>query len=208
MKAFLIATGVLSDTQNEPYPSALLPLLDRPFIQHVIEFLTNQGVDHFDIVISDFPEKIEALIGDGKRWGITVIYHLVKNPTDSYKPLRYIDVADVDNFLLVHTDRLISVDLLESKIFSGKSDLLLYSYLDESDEKKESSTIWTGWACLSRQYLPDKPEGMSKTSFGDYLTNLSEANIKIVDSDLILNIQSYQDFLNAHKILLSKKSKD
>ncbi len=41
MIAVIIAPGLSPGMEalNERYPSPLLPLVDRPFIQHVVEFL-------------------------------------------------------------------------------------------------------------------------------------------------------------------------
>jgi len=64
MTAILIATQKWLQMQRlgERYPSALLPLMDRPFIQHIIETLVSRGCSRFEVVLSHRPEKIEALL--------------------------------------------------------------------------------------------------------------------------------------------------
>ena len=57
-------------------PAALLPLVDRPFIQHVVEHLVDCGITEIHVVLSHLPEKVEALLGDGQRWGIRIRYSL------------------------------------------------------------------------------------------------------------------------------------
>ena len=71
MRAIVIATGEAPDMTglSERYPAPMLPLVDRPFIQHVVEILVDQGVTVFDFVLSHQPEKIEEVLGDGTRWG-------------------------------------------------------------------------------------------------------------------------------------------
>ena len=74
MRAVLFCTGdwpALAPL-NDRLPGPLLPLLDRPFLQHVVEYLISRGVKRFDIVLSHLPEKVEEALGDGKRWGCPI----------------------------------------------------------------------------------------------------------------------------------------
>ncbi len=63
----------------------LLPLADKPFIQHVVEFVANHEVRDFHFILSHLPEKIEEALGDGVRWGCKFRYHLLPGDGD---PLR------------------------------------------------------------------------------------------------------------------------
>ena len=67
MRAVLIATGEWRDAAAlaEWYPVPLVPLHDRPLIQHIVEFFARQGIRQYDIVLSHQPEKIEHHLEDG-----------------------------------------------------------------------------------------------------------------------------------------------
>ena len=54
MRVILLAIGVNPEVQKfvPEQMAALLPLLDRPFVQHVIERLSAQGAREFDVVMS------------------------------------------------------------------------------------------------------------------------------------------------------------
>src|SRR5262249_10913583 len=107
MRAILIATGEGPGVAplDERYPVPLLPLVDRPFLQHVIEFLAHNGIKQIDLVLSHLPEKIENYFGDGTRWGSTITYHLARDPTRPYRLLRALHY-DGNPILLGHADRL------------------------------------------------------------------------------------------------------
>ena len=89
MRAFLVSTQEWPEKQlerKEQTPS-LLPLMDRPFIQHVLEQLVLQGFKSFDIVLCSYPESYKSLLGDGSRWGVTcgIIWSRIrKNPIDQF----------------------------------------------------------------------------------------------------------------------------
>ncbi|MCP4461055.1 MAG: hypothetical protein GY816_23990, partial [Cytophagales bacterium] len=102
MRAFLITTNELAERTpwGDAYPSAMMPLIDRPFIQHVVEYLVNQGFDRFDVVLCQHPEKIKALLGDGTRWGVKFKYHLVKEPSKTILTLKCLDFDRSNEWLL------------------------------------------------------------------------------------------------------------
>src|SRR5437764_2986305 len=118
MRAIIIATGESPGTEplNEHYPTPLLPLVDRPFLQHVIESCVHQGIFRFDFILSHLPEKIEHFLGDGKRWGCTFTTHLVGDPLRPYRLLKILNFGDRpgESLLLGHADRLPQLRLAEA----------------------------------------------------------------------------------------------
>lgn len=77
MKALLLV--------REPHPEwsflghdrtpVLLPFLDRPMLQHVVESLVARGCTEIGLIVMTAIEPIRALVGEGRRWGakITVL---------------------------------------------------------------------------------------------------------------------------------------
>jgi dTDP-glucose pyrophosphorylase len=69
MRAFLVSTQEWPEKQlerKEQTPS-LLPLMDRPFIQHVLEQLVLQGFKSFDIVLCNYPESYKSLLEHARK---------------------------------------------------------------------------------------------------------------------------------------------
>ena len=81
MRAILVATGEAPDLAafRAHWPAPMLPLADRPWIQHVVESLASRGFTEFDVILSHFPGQVRALLGDGGRWGITTRCHLARD---------------------------------------------------------------------------------------------------------------------------------
>src|SRR5437879_4267196 len=116
MRVILIATGQANGLAplDEHYPAPLLPLLDRPFLQHVVEYVAQQGVTRFDFVLSQHPERFEDLLGDGTRWGCRFTFHLAGDALRPYRALQTLDLGpDGEPVLLGHADRLPPVRLSE-----------------------------------------------------------------------------------------------
>jgi NDP-sugar pyrophosphorylase family protein len=57
---------VLADAK----PAAALPFLGEPFISHWLHELAARKTKEVRLITSDAPEILEALVGDGSRWGL------------------------------------------------------------------------------------------------------------------------------------------
>ncbi len=62
--------------------SAFLPMMGKPFLQHILEYVERLGLREWEIYLSDSADEVEQFIGDGERWGVTLSYHLLKKGAD------------------------------------------------------------------------------------------------------------------------------
>ncbi|MEI0737721.1 NDP-sugar synthase [Paenibacillus sp. JTLBN-2024] len=73
MNVLLLAGGLGTRlrpmTENMPKPMA--PILNRPWLEHLILHLKEQGVHRFVIALKHHPEKIRNHFGDGRRLGVS-----------------------------------------------------------------------------------------------------------------------------------------
>ncbi len=103
MKTVIIATGENPEMQAlaERHPIPMLNLLDRPFIQHVVEYVVQQGLTEIDFLLSHKPEKFEGHLGDGTRWGAAFRYHLARDAARPFRTLKALRLARGDEPILV-----------------------------------------------------------------------------------------------------------
>jgi len=59
---------------TERRPKPLVPVLDRPILEHIILGAREAGVDHIALIIGHLGECIEEYFGDGSRLGVTLEY--------------------------------------------------------------------------------------------------------------------------------------
>ena len=191
----------------ERYPAAMLPLMDRPFIQHVMETLVNRGCSRFEVVLSHLPEKLEVLLGDGRRWGADIRYHLVPRPERPYRPLKLLgDRADSHPVLLVHADRLVQADIIAAKPSPPDDGPVLYGYGDITAPADAPARKWSGWAWLTRQCLADIPENSDENRLRTYLEERPGSRIESGERYKPLSVQSCADLIAAHQSVLAKKT--
>ncbi len=208
MRAFLITTNELAERTpwGDAYPSAMMPLIDRPFIQHVVEYLVNQGFDRFDVVLCQHPEKIKALLGDGTRWGVKFKYHLVKEPSKTILTLKCLDFDRSNEWmLLVYADRLCLADLKPVKPALMSCHRILYCTEHPGNDHKRKKLNWSGWAQLSNQCCLAAPVNCNEEELYEYLLSFEYSTPEFVIVSDIIRSCSYADIMAAHKTVLSKQ---
>jgi dTDP-glucose pyrophosphorylase len=65
---------------TETVPKPMLPVGDRPVMEHVLEQLQKVGISHVSITTHYMPEAIEEHFGDGRRFGVEIDYVNEKEP--------------------------------------------------------------------------------------------------------------------------------
>jgi lipopolysaccharide/colanic/teichoic acid biosynthesis glycosyltransferase len=137
MIAIIIATGRNDAFEGiqEHIPVPLLPLADRPILQHIIEYLADQGIRRFEFLLSHLPEKVEASCGDGARWGCSCHYHLLPSGGDPLRLAHTIATGTDDLVVLGNAER-----LPDFKLSALAPPTLIYH-----------GGAWTGWGLFSAQ---------------------------------------------------------
>jgi NDP-sugar pyrophosphorylase family protein len=195
MRAILIATGGRNGAEPliERYPDPLLPLLDRPFLQHVIEYLARQGVREFEIVLSHRPETVEGYFGDGTRWGCRFTYHLARDPQRPYRVLKTLEITDDEPVLLGHADRLPAMSIAELAEDVERA----LPLVDEDDAGK---ITWTGWAFLPANGIAAIAADWTEAMLAEHLLALPDDHVV----DHLLDTGSFAAMLASQRTVLEK----
>ena len=109
MRAMILAAGL--GTRMRPLtltnPKPLLPVAGKPLIQYHIERLVAAGITELVINHAWLGEKLEQFVGDGSRFGASVIWSREDEPLETgggiFKALPDLSPAGED-FLLVNGD--------------------------------------------------------------------------------------------------------
>jgi len=181
--------------------SLAMPLMDRPFIFHVIEHLVSQDIKDIHMVVCQPFDLVKELVNDGSRWGISITYHHAQMSKDIYKTVQYVDnFSDKDPFLLVNGHNLPVVDIIVSKPDNTNANPLLYTC---SHGNKPPS--WTGWAWIFKKHLYH----FHNSHDMDMLYNaLMKEGGQKADSFDCLCANSYHDLYNSHFQMIQKKVLD
>jgi mannose-1-phosphate guanylyltransferase len=113
MKGMILAGGL--STRLYPLtldlPKPLVPVLDRPVVGHVIEYLKKHGVDDIVINVHYFPEAVTAFVGNGSRFGVRVSYLHETELMGSAGAVRQVADRFPETFVVIGCDDVTEIDL-------------------------------------------------------------------------------------------------
>ena len=113
MKAVILAGG--EGTRLRPLtlttPKPVVPIVDRPFLRHQLDMLTQAGVSDVVFSLAYRPERIEAVFGDGKAYGKHIRYVVVETPLGTGGAVKNAEAYLDDVTIVFNGDVLTDVDL-------------------------------------------------------------------------------------------------
>ena len=113
MKAVILAGGL--GTRLQPYttflPKAMLPLGEKPLLEHLIEWMKKGGVDSFVLCVSYLRKTIEDYFEDGSRFGVKIEYATANRPLATAGQLKTAEEFISDTFVCVYGDSVFEFSL-------------------------------------------------------------------------------------------------
>ena len=113
MQALILAGG--EGTRLRPLtstvPKPIVPLVDRPFIVYMIEWLRGHGVDDVILACGFMAEAVRAVLGDGRSLGVALRYVEEPEPLGTGGALKYAQELLDERFFMLNGDCLTDVDL-------------------------------------------------------------------------------------------------
>lgn len=119
MRGMILAGGL--STRLHPLtldlPKPLVPVYDRPVVDHIIDYLASHGVDDIVINVHYFAAEIESYIGDGARWGVSISYLHEPQLMGSAGAVKQVASHFGETFVVIGCDDVTDVDLSEAVRF-------------------------------------------------------------------------------------------
>lgn len=118
-KAFILAGGKgtrLSPLTKE-LPKPMIPLHDKPLLEHVIGLFKKYGINDIVISLGYKGDKIKNHFGDGKKFGITIHYVEEQEPLGTAGPLRLAQHLLTETFVMCNADELKNINLTDLFLF-------------------------------------------------------------------------------------------
>jgi mannose-1-phosphate guanylyltransferase/phosphomannomutase len=136
VKAVIMAGGF--GTRIHPLtinlPKPMIPLLNRPIIEHIIDLLKRHGISDLVLLLYHQPEVIKKYFGDGSEFGVHITY---VTPLDDFGTAGAVKAAAkhlTERFLIISGDLLTDLDLGEALAFhqehQAKATIALTSVTD------------------------------------------------------------------------------
>ena len=113
MQALILAGG--EGTRLRPLtstvPKPVVPLVDRPFIAYMLEWLRGHGVDDVVMSCGFMAEGVRNVLGDGSAFGLRLRYVEEPRPLGTGGALKFAEDLLDERFLMLNGDVLTDIDL-------------------------------------------------------------------------------------------------
>ena len=203
MKAVIMAGG--EGARLRPLtcdlPKPMVPVMNIPVIEHVIDLLKNHGIYEIAITLAYLPQKIREYLGNGAGMGVSLRYFIEDTPLGTAGSIKNAENFLDDTFVVISGDSLTNLDITAALEFhrSNKSKATLV--LSRVDVPLEYGVVLTDENGTVTGFL-------EKPSWGEVFSDTVNTGTYILEPeilDLIPNDDKYDFSLELFPRLLSLK---
>ena len=113
MKAVILVGG--EGTRLRPLtcniPKAMVPILNRPFLEHLVSYLEKHGMKDIILAMGCLPDPIRGYFGDGDGFGVRITYVVEEPPLGTAGAVKNAGAFLDEPFIVFNGDILTEIDL-------------------------------------------------------------------------------------------------
>ncbi|MFW9986625.1 MAG: bifunctional sugar-1-phosphate nucleotidylyltransferase/acetyltransferase [Candidatus Odinarchaeota archaeon] len=188
MKTLILAAG--HGTRLHPLtqsrPKAMLPLLDKPLLHHVIDSVQEAGLKEIVLVVGHYREQIETYFGDGAQLGVQIHYAHQAEAKGEYDAVLAAEqaLAGEDQFLMTDCDIITSTTRFKDALKAGKNRDMALSLVEVPNPSQFGIVALEGKKITT---IVEKPKPGTEPS------NLAVAGVYIFTSEIFDMLRQTKD---------------
>jgi len=190
MKAMVLAAGKGERLRplTESLPKSLIPVAGKPLLHYTLTYLRNCGIREVILNLHHLGGRIQAYVGDGAAWGLSVRYSREKELLGTGGGIQKAAPYLVqETFVVMNSDIVLELDLGEALRFHRERDAAATLVLREDPEVDRYGAIEIDGYGRVRQFLgkiPDLAGSRRKKRMFTGLQILEPAVFSYMPSDL------------------------
>ncbi|QLC34693.1 NTP transferase domain-containing protein [Halarchaeum sp. CBA1220] len=112
MTAVILAAGEGTRLRplTESRPKAMLPVSNRPILEHVVEAVAEAGIDDLVLVVGYRRERIQSYFGDGDAWDVDIEYVVQEKQLGTGHALLRAEEHVEGAFVALNGDRIVEAE--------------------------------------------------------------------------------------------------
>ena len=119
LKAVILVGG--PGTRLQPLthytPKSMVPVLNKPFMEHTIAYLKKYGIENIILTLSYLPEVIQNYFGDGSKLGVQLTYCVENNPLGTAGAVKNAERYLNSTFVVLNGDVFTDLDIADMLAF-------------------------------------------------------------------------------------------
>lgn len=164
-------------------PKAMVPILNRPFLEHLLGYLKAHGVEEAILAMGYLPDPIQSSLGDGSRFGVHITYLVEESPLGTAGAVKNAESLLDGPFLVFNGDILTEIDLTDMIRRHREVKPRVSIALTPVDNPTLYGVVETDARNMVRRFV-EKPSRDKVT------TNMINAGIYILEPDVMEHVPS------------------
>ena len=195
MKAVILVGGM--GTRLQPLtintPKAMMPVLNKPFLEHVIRHLARHNIK--DIILSQgyLAQSIEDHFGDGHQLGVRLAYNLEETPLGTAGAVKHAERYLDDTFLALNGDVFTDLDITAMVRLHQERKATVTIALTPVEDPTHYGLIETDNSNRVLRFL-------EKPGWDQVTTNMINAGTYVLEPEILNNIPEQTNFSFEHQV--------
>ena len=190
MKAVVMAGG--EGTRLRPLtssrPKPLVPILNKPCMQHTIELLKRYGITDIVVTLYYLADEIEGYFGDGSELGVNLIYTVEDTPLGTAGSVKKAEeYLKNDTFIIVSGDALTDLDVEKALAYHREKQSVATLVLQHVDNPLEFGVVITDDNGRIRRFL-------EKPSWGEVFSDTVNTGMYILEPSIFEYMQPEKSY--------------
>ncbi|MEA3442836.1 MAG: NDP-sugar synthase [Chloroflexota bacterium] len=203
MKAVILVGG--KGTRLYPItcdtPKAMVPILNKPFLEYQIRYLKKYGVEDIILAMGYLPEPIQNYFGDGSEFGVHIVYLVEERPLGTAGAVKNAETLLGEPFFALNGDVLTGIDLAAMVKRHREIRPRATIALTPVEDPTIYGVVETDANGMVKRFV-------EKPSLQEVTTNMINAGIYILEPEILTRIPKSTFFMFEHDIFPSLLEED
>lgn len=169
-------------------PKSVLPVLNKPFMEHFIAYLRQYGIKDIILTLSYLPDVIREYLGDGSRYGVRLTYCLEEEPLGTAGAVKNAEAYLDNTFFVLNGDVFTDMDLGDMLAFHRENKAKATISLTWVDDPSAFGVVETDGEKRVKQFIEKPP-------LAEATTNWINAGTYILEPEVLEHIPSNTHYM-------------
>jgi NDP-sugar pyrophosphorylase family protein len=179
LKAVILVGGPGTRLQPLTFtvPKSLVPVLNRPVMEHMIAYLRQFGVEDIILTLNYLPDAIRSCFGDGRDFGVRLTYCLEKEPMGTAGAVKNAAAYLDGPCIVLNGDIFTEMDLAGMYFFHAKNKARATIALTWVDNPGAFGVVETDRNYKVKAFIEKPPPGTETTNWINAGTYILEPEV-------------------------------
>ncbi len=162
-------------------PKAIVPVLNTPFLEHVIRYLGSHQVKDITLAQSHLSQPIESYFGNGRQFGVKLSYSIEDTPLGTAGAVKNAEKYLDETFLVLNGDIITDLDITAMIDFHRERKAKVTIALTPVDDPTSYGLVETNVQGRVTRFL-------EKPNWSQVTTNMINAGTYVLEPDVLTRI--------------------